>query len=80
MTTQSGNLLVAQTPETFTYDADGNMTSDGKFNYTTFVPVRKADKDANREAYTYMQHMAADLGSFILQERIPLRGSRRRSL
>ncbi|NBV22353.1 MAG: RHS repeat-associated core domain-containing protein [Proteobacteria bacterium] len=34
VTTQSGNLLVAQTPETFTYDADGNMTSDGKFNYT----------------------------------------------
>ena len=28
-----GHKFLAQTPETFTYDADGNMTSDGRFNY-----------------------------------------------
>ena len=27
-------VLVAKTPEQFTYDADGNMTSDGRFHYT----------------------------------------------
>ena len=34
VTTKTGNLLVPQTPETFTYDADGNTTSDGRFTYT----------------------------------------------
>lgn len=34
VTTKTGNVLVPKTPETFTYDADGNMTSDGKFTYT----------------------------------------------
>ena len=28
------SVFVAKTPETFTYDADGNMTSDGRFAYT----------------------------------------------
>ncbi len=32
--TKTGNVLVPQTPETFTYDADGNTTSDGRFTYT----------------------------------------------
>lgn len=34
VTTKTGNVLVPKTPETFTYDADGNMTSDGRFTYT----------------------------------------------
>ena len=29
----TGNKFLAKTPETFTYDADGNMTSDGRFTY-----------------------------------------------
>lgn len=29
-----GNLYVPQTPESFTYDADGNLTSDGRWSYT----------------------------------------------
>ena len=29
----TGNKFLPQTPETFTYDDDGNMTSDGRFNY-----------------------------------------------
>ena len=45
---------------------------DGKFNYLTFVPVRKKDEDANRETFTYLQHMKEDPGTYILQERIPL--------
>ena len=43
---------------------------DGKFNYLTFVPVRKKDEDANRETYTYLEHMKDDPGTYILQERI----------
>ena len=30
----TGTVFIARTPETFTYDADGNMTSDGRFHYT----------------------------------------------
>ncbi|PWU10511.1 MAG: hypothetical protein C5B50_25470 [Verrucomicrobia bacterium] len=30
-TTNVGNIFVPKTPETFSYDADGNMTSDGRF-------------------------------------------------
>ena len=30
----TGTVFVAKTPESFTYDADGNMTSDGRFHYT----------------------------------------------
>ena len=29
----TGNVFVARTPEAFTYDADGNLTSDGRFTY-----------------------------------------------
>jgi YD repeat-containing protein len=30
----TGNVYVAQQPELFQYDADGNLTSDGRWNYT----------------------------------------------
>jgi RHS repeat-associated protein len=30
----TGNVYVAQTPETYGYDADGNLTSDGRWTYT----------------------------------------------
>ena len=30
----TGTVFIARTPESFTYDADGNMTSDGRFHYT----------------------------------------------
>ncbi len=29
----TGTVFIAKTPEQFTYDADGNMTSDGRFHY-----------------------------------------------
>jgi len=29
-----GNVFVPRTPEPFSYDLDGNMTSDGRWNYT----------------------------------------------
>jgi len=31
---QTGHAFVPKTPETFTYDADGNLLSDGRWNYT----------------------------------------------
>ncbi len=31
---QTGSVFVAKSPEQFTYDADGNLTSDGRFHYT----------------------------------------------
>jgi len=34
LTTVTGNVFVAKTPEVFSYDLDGNMTSDGRWNYT----------------------------------------------
>jgi len=34
LATNSGGLFVAQTPESFNYDLDGNLTSDGRYNYT----------------------------------------------
>ena len=30
----SGNIYVPKTPESFVYDADGNLTSDGRWTYT----------------------------------------------
>jgi RHS repeat-associated protein len=32
--TNTGHLYVAETPETYTYDADGNLLNDGRWNYT----------------------------------------------
>jgi len=32
--TTSGKVYVPQTPEAFTYDADGNLTNDGRWSYT----------------------------------------------
>ena len=32
--TVPGNLFVPRTPAPFSYDLDGNMTSDGRWNYT----------------------------------------------
>jgi RHS repeat-associated protein len=34
LTAVIGNVFVAKTPEVFSYDLDGNMTSDGRWNYT----------------------------------------------
>ncbi|MGB4091891.1 MAG: RHS repeat-associated core domain-containing protein, partial [Ruminococcus flavefaciens] len=34
VTNSAGRLLLAQNPETFIYDADGNLTSDGLWEYT----------------------------------------------
>jgi len=34
VTTETGHVFVAKTPETFTYDDDGNLLSDGRFNYS----------------------------------------------
>lgn len=30
----TGNVLLPQTPESFGYDADGNLTNDGRWTYT----------------------------------------------
>jgi hypothetical protein len=30
----TGSLFVPQTPESYTYDADGNLLKDGRWNYT----------------------------------------------
>ena len=48
---------------------------DGATNFSTFVPIRSLDADANRETYEYLAHMKAEPGTYILQERIPLEDS-----
>src|SRR5579859_5797151 len=30
----TGNVFVAQTPENYSYDSDGNLTTDGRWTYT----------------------------------------------
>ena len=52
----TGRVLVAQSPEAFTYDADGNMTSDGRFRYTwnaenRLVRAEELYAPTNREPY-----------------------------
>jgi RHS repeat-associated protein len=47
--TISGKYFVPKTPQAFTYDPDGNMTSDGKWNYTwnaenRLIVAESADK------------------------------------
>ena len=34
VSSETGHVVVAQTPEVFTYDDDGNLLSDGRFAYT----------------------------------------------
>ncbi len=34
VSSETGNVFVAESPETFTYDDDGNLLSDGRFEYT----------------------------------------------
>ena len=34
VSTSSGHVFVAKTPEAFTYDDDGNLLSDGRFDYS----------------------------------------------
>jgi RHS repeat-associated protein len=34
ITNRIGHVFVSQTPETFKYDADGNLTNDGRWSYT----------------------------------------------
>ena len=31
---ETGHVFVPKTPETFTYEADGNLTLNGRWNYT----------------------------------------------
>jgi RHS repeat-associated protein len=45
--TNTGNLFVAQTPETFTYDADGNLLSDGRWNCSWDAENRLVAMSAN---------------------------------
>jgi RHS repeat-associated protein len=45
--TNTGNLFVARTPEAFTYDADGNLLSDGRWNYFWDAENRLVGMTAN---------------------------------
>ena len=66
-TREEGLALMDENPDkAYVFKPD-----DGKFNHLTFVPSRKKDEDANRETYTYLEHMKEDPGTYILQERIP---------
>ena len=53
----TGRVFVAATPEQFTYDADGNMLSDGRFRYTwnaenRLVLAQELCAPSNRFPYT----------------------------
>jgi hypothetical protein len=46
--------------------------NDNKFNFQTFVPVRKDNYDANESLRLYLRNMDEDPDEFILQERIKI--------
>ena len=57
MSALTGRVFVAQTPEQFTYDADGNMLTDGRFRYTwnaenRLVRAQELIAPTNRHPYT----------------------------
>jgi phosphoribosylamine--glycine ligase len=65
-TTEEGvTFLEAHPDQAFVFKPD-----DGSTNYSTFVPVREQDADANHETLTYLRQMTSDPGSYILQERV----------
>jgi RHS repeat-associated protein len=49
-----GNMYVPQTPEVFAYDADGNLTNDGRWSYTW---------DAENRATSFTRNSSAPSGS-----------------
>jgi len=60
VTTNRGNLFVPQTPEAFSYDADGNLTQDGRWQYTwdgenrlTQVQSLSGNPTASKRRVTY---------------------------
>ena len=46
----TGAVFIARTPEAFSYDADGNLTSDGRWTYTWDGENRLASMTANTSA------------------------------
>ena len=57
MSAVTGRVFVAQNPEQFTYDADGNMLTDGRFRYTwngenRLVRAQELVAPTNRSPYT----------------------------
>ena len=57
MSAVTGRVFVAQNPEQFTYDADGNMLTDGRFRYTwnaenRLVRAQELCAPTNRNPYT----------------------------
>ncbi|MBR3922142.1 MAG: RHS repeat-associated core domain-containing protein, partial [Kiritimatiellae bacterium] len=57
MSAVTGRVFVAQNPEQFTYDADGNMLTDGRFRYTwngenRLVRAQELVAPTNRNPYT----------------------------
>jgi len=62
-TSVSGHRFVAQTPESFSYDLDGNLTSDGRWSYTWNAENRRSLIESGtgvlpvarmREQWTYL--------------------------
>jgi hypothetical protein len=49
--TETGSLFVAKSPEQFTYDDDGNLTSDGRFLYTWDAENRLIQVETLAAAY-----------------------------
>ena len=57
MSAVTGRVFVAQNPEQFTYDSDGNMLTDGRFRYTwnaenRLVRAQELCAPTNRNPYT----------------------------
>ena len=69
----TGRVFVAKTPERFTYDADGNMTSDGRFTYTWNDENRMVSASNAEVVVTYAYDHRGRMVSKTLCASAPLR-------
>jgi hypothetical protein len=64
-TSETGNVFVAKTPEAFTYDADGNLTSDGRWTNRWDAgltgPLRLCGRSSVLERTPYLNGLAKPL-------------------
>ncbi len=71
---ETNRVFVAKTPELFAYDADGNMTSDGRFHYTWNGENRLAMASNDTVVVTY----AYDHRGRMVRKEISHRGTENR--
>ena len=73
VSTETGSLFVPKTLEQFTYDLDGNLTSDGRFTYTWNAEIKRAQSPSPRRRAAAILRLARDVTSARARSGIPRR-------